>query len=45
MPQQLSPFADRRAENAGARKSIVAIFIGTIFVFGGFYLGWQLGSF
>jgi hypothetical protein len=45
VPQQLSPFADRQAENARGLKAIVAIFIGAIFVFGGFYLGWQLGSF
>jgi hypothetical protein len=38
VPRQLSPFADRQAANARALKSIVAVFIGAIFVFGGFYL-------
>jgi hypothetical protein len=37
--------ANRQLANARALKSVVVAFISTIFVFGGFYLGWRLGSF
>jgi hypothetical protein len=37
--------ANRQLANARALKSVGVAFIAAIFVFGGFYLGWRLGSF
>ena len=41
---RLRPLADYRAAKTRAAKSVIAVLIGAILVFGGFYLGWKLGS-
>ena len=36
--------ADYRAAKTRAAKSVIAVLIGAMLAFGGFYLGWKLGS-
>ena len=41
---RLRPLADYRAAKTRAAKAVMAVLIGAVLAFGGFYLGWKLGS-